>query len=61
MRLLGDDTFRYIRDHEPGWRKESFFIPDYSEQGLKKIDNKDVLIEQDRFHIPSTPPSTAQR
>lgn len=61
MRLLGDETFRYIRDHEPGWRKNSFFIPDYSEQGLKKIDNKSVLIELDGFHIPLNPPTAAKK
>lgn len=57
MKLLGEESMRYIRDHEPGWRKESFFIPDYSEQKLKRYDGKDVLIEMDEFHIPAKRPS----
>ena len=57
MNLLGEKEIRYIRDHEPGYVKNSFFIPDYSERRFKGFGGKLVLIETDEYYVPPKKPS----
>ncbi len=55
MNLLGEQPIVYkVRDHVPGWNKESFFIPDYSERDLEGFGKP--ILEVDEFYIPPTPP-----